>query len=83
MYYLYVLQSLIDGSFYLGSTPDLKRRFKEHNDGKNKSTKHSQWKLVYYEAYLSLAFARRREATLKRNERMRKLLYDRIKESLR
>ena len=82
MFYVYVLQAEADQRFYLGYSSDLKRRVEAHNRGKNKSTKYSKWRLVYYEAYLSERYARQREASLKRNERMRSLLYKRIKASL-
>ena len=37
---------------YYGYTADLKRRFKEHNDGKSKYTKpFIPWKLVFYAAF--------------------------------
>jgi putative endonuclease len=42
MYYVYVLKSLRDGSFYIGYTFDLKRRFKEHNEGESMFTKNKR-----------------------------------------
>jgi len=37
---------------YIGSTNDLRRRFKEYNDGKVYSTKARRpFEIVYYEAY--------------------------------
>ncbi len=39
MYYVYILLSEKDKKFYIGFTSDLKRRLKEHNEGKNPSTK--------------------------------------------
>ncbi len=66
MYYLYVLKSLKDGNLYTGSTIDLKKRFKEHNGGLVRSTKHRRpFELVYYEAYCSEKDARLRESRLK------------------
>ena len=84
MFYVYVLQSESDKSrFYLGSTKDLKRRLKSHNQGENKATKGSQWQLVYYEAYITLTAARQREHKLKHDGRSRRFLMQRIKESLK
>ena len=40
MWYTYILRSQKDGKTYIGSTNDLKRRFKEHNDGLVRSTIH-------------------------------------------
>ena len=66
MYYVYVLYSQVDGGFYTGSTPDLKRRFSEHCNGKVTSTKSRRpVELVYYEAGLEKSDAVRREKYLK------------------
>jgi putative endonuclease len=66
MYYAYVLLSLKDGKFYIGFTGDLRRRLKEHNSGKNISTKSRlPVKLLYYEAHLSKQDAERREQYFK------------------
>ena len=81
--YVYILQSQKDGSLYIGSTTDLKRRLKEHNTGKVKSTKSkTPWKLVYYEAYLTEEIARKREKSLKNHGNLRRQLKDRIRSSL-
>ncbi len=83
MFYVYVIQSTKDAArFYLGYSADLKQRIASHNVGKNKSTKFTKWKLVYYEAYLTETSARKRESKLKRNTNMRRYLMDRIKEGL-
>ena len=66
MYYVYALLSLKDTKFYIGFTNDLERRLKEHNSGKNVSTKSRlPLKLLYYEAHLSKADAMRRERYFK------------------
>lgn len=52
----------------IGSSNKLKERFKEHNDGKVKSTKrYKPWKLLYYEAFVGENLARIREKRLKYN----------------
>ena len=67
MYYMYVLKSLKVEQFYIGSTKDLKQRFKEHNSGSSIYTKKFlPWKLIYYEAYTSYKLAFRREKALKK-----------------
>jgi putative endonuclease len=82
MFYLYVLKSSKDGNCYIGSTTDLKRRFKEHSEGLVISTKNRRpLELIYYEAYKALADARRREHSLKLKSRAYALLYKRIEES--
>lgn len=66
MYYTYLLKSKRYNQLYIGSTNDLQKRFKEHNDGKEISTRrYKPWKLLYYEAYPIEALARRREKRLK------------------
>lgn len=65
-YYTYVLQSEKDGKWYTGFTTDLRKRFKQHNDGKNMSTKgRGPFKLIYYEACMNLEDAGQREIYLK------------------
>jgi len=65
-YYTYILQSLINDSFYIGYTSDLKKRFKEHNLGEIKATKpYIPYKLIFYEAFLNRIDAKNREEYLK------------------
>ena len=84
MFYVYLLGSQKDKEFYyIGSTNDLRRRFKEHNDGKTFSTKRFRpFDLVYYEAYKAEKDARKRESNLKLKSRAFAQLRKRIKESL-
>ena len=66
MFYVYILKSKIDGDLYIGYTGDLRKRFAEHNSGKNRSTKgRKPFELTYYEAYRSKADAMHRERALK------------------
>lgn len=66
MYYVYILQSLKNEKLYFGFTENLQKRFMEHNEGKNISTKLGKpWKLICYEAYLSKKDAMVREKYLK------------------
>ena len=65
-HYLYILQSLKNNNFYIGYTSDLKKRFKEHNNGKSLSTKPFRpYKLIFYEALLNKTDAKNREKYLK------------------
>ena len=83
MHYVYILQNINDkNDFYLGCTSDLKKRIQSHNSDYNISTCNRKWKLVYYEAYLSLSAARNREYHLKQDGRVKRYLMLRIKESL-
>ena len=82
MNYTYILKSKKDFQLYLGSTTDLRKRFKEHNDGKVFSTKsRCPFELVYYEAYKSEHDARKREASLKLRSRAFAQLKKRITHS--
>ena len=84
MYYVYLLQSTRDRErFYLGCTGDLKDRVRSHNRGENAATRGHLWKLVYYEAYTTLAAARRREYRLKHNGKAKAALLRRIKEGVK
>ena len=82
MFYIYILKSLKDCNSYIGSTNNLERRFKEHNDGKVFSTKSRiPFELIYYEAYKSETDARRRESSLKLRSRAFTQLKKRIEQS--
>jgi len=53
MYYVYILRSQKDGSGYIGSTADLKRRIREHNSGNAKySSSKKPFSLLWYCAFL-------------------------------
>ncbi len=65
-FYVYILQSLKDESLYIGYSHDLRRRFKEHNEGKSKATKPFRpYKLIAYESFLDERDAKDREIYLK------------------
>lgn len=73
-YYVYVLQSEKSKRLYTGFTNDLRKRFKEHNDGKSTYTKHrGPYKLIYYEACLDKDDARSRELYFKSGKGKRHL----------
>ncbi len=63
MFYTYVLKSEKNNRHYIGSTDNLKRRFKEHNDGHGGTyTKNNRpFDLVYYGAYNSYDLAKKGE----------------------
>ncbi|MDP3725972.1 MAG: GIY-YIG nuclease family protein [bacterium] len=68
MFYVYILQSQKDIRWYTGSTKDLRKRFKEHCEGKEERawTKgRGPFKLIYYEACINEHDARSREKYLK------------------
>ena len=65
--YVYFLKSLKkDNWVYVGSTADIKKRSKEHNAGKCKSTKgYRPLELIYFEKFENLKEARERERYFK------------------
>ncbi|KGE86830.1 MAG: GIY-YIG nuclease family protein [Phaeodactylibacter xiamenensis] len=65
-YFVYILQSEVDGKNYAGYTKDLKSRLQAHQKGEVMSTKHRRpLKLIYYEACLSQEDALKREKYFK------------------
>jgi len=52
MYYFYILRSLKNGKLYIGWTINLDKRIKEHNLGKNLSTKpHIPYALIFSSSF--------------------------------
>ena len=83
MHFVYLLQCS-DGSLYAGSTNDLARRFKEHNESK-RGARYTKARrpvvLKYSEKCRTLAKARAREAEIKRMTREQKTkLFDKTKQ---
>ncbi len=65
-YYVYVLESLKDGTRYTGYTKDLFLRFEAHRMGQVNSTKHRRpLKLIYFEGCIEQRDALKREKYLK------------------
>jgi putative endonuclease len=65
--YVYILKSLKDGKFYTGCTADLKKRLKQHNAGRARSTKARRpLKLVYWETLATRSEAMKRERRIKK-----------------
>ena len=66
LYYVYVLNSSIDGNNYVGCTNNFKKRFAQHNSGEVLSTRNRRpLKLIYSEIYLNQQDAYAREKFLK------------------
>ncbi len=58
MFYVYILQSKKDLSYYTGITEDLKKRIIEHNSGSAKYSKTKRpYKIVWYCCFLEKAKA--------------------------
>ena len=74
MHYTYILLSLKDKNFYVGSTADLKVRKSEHDKGKVESTSFRRpLVLMCYEAYLTKREAETRERYLKTSDGRKEL----------
>ena len=69
-FYVYVIQSEKDGSFYRGMTVDIAQRLCAHNEGQSGYTsRKGPWKLVYYEEYFTRGEAVKRERRIKKYSR--------------
>ncbi len=63
---VYVLRSRSNGWLYIGMTNDVDRRLREHNEGRNRSTKgKGPFLLVHTETFPTRVEARAREKKLK------------------
>lgn len=83
MFYVYILKSKKDSSFYIGFAVDLRERLIKHTKGLVKSTRNLRpLGLVYYEAYISKKDALVREKRLKKFAKGFAFLRGRIKNSL-
>ncbi len=52
--FVYILCSLVDGTYYIGSTSGIDSRTKQHNKGKSRYTSgHRPYELVYSESFLT------------------------------
>ena len=65
-YFVYILRSVKDGSFYIGYSQNIEDRLWEHNIGRTGySSKRRPWELIYKEEYASSTEALKREKYLK------------------
>ena len=81
MYYVYILQSEVDCSFYTGFTENLEKRVVQHNNGESAYTcRKIPWKLVYFEEINSKTEAIKRERFLKAQKN--KIFYQSLINSL-
>ena len=66
IYSVYVIQSELNQSYYVGMAIDVHTRLKEHNAGKSTYTKaFIPWRLLYSEEIGEASLARKREKYLK------------------
>jgi putative endonuclease len=70
-YYVYILESEKDGTYYVGATQNLNSRLHRHNQGRSAYTKTKRpWKLIYSETYPDRSSALKREMQIK-NQKQR------------
>lgn len=68
--YLYILQSLKNNSYYIGSTSNLDKRLKFHNSGYVKATKYKRpYKLVFCQKFDNIEIAHKAELKIKKWKR--------------
>lgn len=66
MFYVYILESLVDGSRYIGCTQNLEVRLHKHNTAQSQATKKKRpWKVIYKEVLPNRSQAMKRETQLK------------------
>jgi putative endonuclease len=81
-YYVYVLKSEVDGSWYIGYTEDIENRIQQHNNGESLYTKRKiPWRIIYYEVSFDKYDAIAREKYLKTGMG-RRYLKNRLKNQL-
>ncbi|MGZ8540415.1 MAG: GIY-YIG nuclease family protein [Chitinophagaceae bacterium] len=67
MYYVYILESLVDGDFYKGSSSDYVKRLEQHNNGEGQFTRSKMpWKLIFVQVFETKSEALIQEKKLKR-----------------
>ena len=76
MYYLYILKSVKDNKYYIGSTSNIEKRMEYHNKGYSKATKYRRpLKLVYCESYDTKTEALKREILIKKYKSSKYIKY--------
>ncbi len=77
-HFVYIIKSEKDNKNYIGSTYNIEKRLKWHNEGKSKSTKSRRpFKLIYWREFESKKFALEFERWLKKQKggvKIKKLL---------
>jgi putative endonuclease len=69
-FYVYILESLKDKTYYVGSTNNLNDRIERHNQGRVSYTRlHRPWKLIYSEEHPDRSSAAMRETEIKAHKR--------------
>ena len=75
----YLIKSEKDRSYYVGISEDPKKRLREHNGGKVKTTTHKKpYQLVYFKEHNDYEEARRHEKWLKKKNREYKMKLENV-----
>jgi putative endonuclease len=78
MFYVYIIESIRYGTYYIGQTNNLPERLRRHNNGIVKSTKSRKpYRLCYFEEFDTRSEAMFREYEIKKKyntERRRKMI---------
>jgi putative endonuclease len=62
MYFVYAIKSISRNYIYVGLTDNVERRFAEHQNGKNKTTKpYAPFMLIHHESFITRIEARAKE----------------------
>jgi putative endonuclease len=70
MYYVYILESLLDGDYYKGSTSDYVKRLERHNNGESQFTRSKMpWKIVFVQEFETKTDALIQEKKIKRTNK--------------
>ena len=65
-YFVYILESEKDDTYYVGHASNLEERLNRHNQGRSVYTRSKlPWKLIYWEVFRSKGDAMRREKEIK------------------
>jgi len=65
-FFVYIIQSQKDNSFYIGQTNNIQDRLSRHNQGRSQYTKPKRpWKLLYSEEFETRSEAVKREVEFK------------------
>jgi len=68
--FVYILQSIKNGSYYIGSSIDYNERLEYHNSGKVNATRNKgPWEIKFFQKYPEIKIARQIEYKLKKLKR--------------
>ena len=67
MFFVYIIESEVNGSYYIGQTNNLEERLRRHNLLRNRSTKsYAPWKLLHSQVYETRSEAMKVKSYLKK-----------------